>query len=151
MDPLQDWLVPGCTHTLEHPFVRYRRENLGLDADALQLVLESLRANEITYPTTWVNWGGSILVLDVCTLEEIERRNPHLDPPDCLVIPHPNEAAKCVSVVLWLARADADGIRPFWVLGYFSKPPNQFSRLDYASIAGQQLIADKYDEQLPER
>jgi hypothetical protein len=149
MDPLHDWPFPGCTHTFELPQARWWREKkLDLDPAAAQLLEDALKANEVSYPVPWIDHEGETLVLDLRSLEDVQNRNPHLEPPDCLSIPHPSQADEYISVALWQGRGDVEGDRPFWVLDYLPRPPEAFTLQDYKRIADHQVIADKYDEQL---
>jgi hypothetical protein len=111
----------------------------------------ALLAIEVHYPVPWIDYEGSTLVLDLRSLEDVQDRNPHLEPPDCLALPHPSNADEYLSVVLWQGREDVDGDRPFWVLDYLPSPLEAFTPLDYKRIADYQVIADRYDEQLSRR
>ena len=149
MNPLEDWLFPGCTHTLELPQVKWWREKrLVLSAELAQLLEAALVANEIRYPLPWIDQEGSTLVLDLRTLEKVQERNPHLEPPDCLVLPDPDRADEVLSVVLWQGRPDTEGDSPFWILDYLGRPLEDFTVQDYKRIADHQVIADKYDDSL---
>ena len=152
MNPQQDWIFPGCNQPLELPQVKWWREKkLNLDSAVAHLLETVLQASERHYPVPWIDWEGSTLVLDLRTLESVETRNPQLEPPDCLVVPHPSQVDEYLSVVLWQGRIDVAGHSPFWILDYLSRSPEAFTPQDYKRIADHQIIADKYDEQLSQR
>jgi hypothetical protein len=153
MDPQQEWLVPGCSHTLELPQTKYQREKkLALDAAAAEFLLAALAANELQYPADpWVDFAGDALVLDVMSLDEML---------DCLVVPDRDKADEWIAVILWRGQPDAEGYRPFYVLDYLPRVPDafaqmhsesgrpgpaRFSRSDHKRFAALQMIAEKYD------